>query len=147
MRNNSMKDLPARNSSNLLWKSAKMWMSLFPLIASWLLISKCDQQQSGYWLEMWKGIRLWMKNKSAIKVVIRWYPCNFFYFSQFCQQQSGWLFPLTTISGFLWKQPETMIASVGPPVMKPITQIFRCFALALQNGLGLELWDGAGDAV
>ena len=34
---------------------------------------------------------------------------------------SKYRFTLTTMSGLRWKQPETMIASVGPPVMKPIT--------------------------
>ena len=34
---------------------------------------------------------------------------------------SKYKFTLTTMSGLRWKQPETMIASVGPPVMKPIT--------------------------
>ena len=29
----------------------------------------------------------------------------------------------TTINGLEWKQPETTMASVGPPVMKPILEV------------------------
>ena len=130
--------------------------------AFWLLISKCNQQ-SGHRLEMWKGTQLWMQNKSVIRVV----KCHRSYrhicvkngqkqtifppscltsYNSVSNQRDCWT--LTTIRGFLWKHPETMIASVGPPVMKPITEIllFGCDWTTLASCLGLEPSDGAAAA-
>ena len=48
---------------------------------------------------------------------------------------------LTTISGLEWKQPETTMASVGPPVMKPMSS-WLCSLVSSGGGGGGRDCDG-----